>query len=163
MTTRIEPDPAAGWIAVNDAVMGGVSEGSVARADDGSVVFAGQLSFAYNGGFASARRPVALRDGDRGLELRCRGDGRRYKLALYTDLGAGGHSYQAEFVPPAGASTAIRLAWRDFTPRFRGRPQPDAPPLRPERVRYLGLLIADRIDVPFRLVVESIDAVRDPR
>jgi hypothetical protein len=163
MTMRIEPDPAVSWTAVNDAVMGGVSAGSVARANDGGVVFTGRLSFAYNGGFASARRPVALPAGDGGLELRCRGDGRRYKLALYTGLGASGHSYQAEFVPPADTSTAIRLAWRDFSPRFRGRPQPDAPPLRPERVRYLGLLIADRVDVPFRLVVESIEAVRDPR
>jgi monofunctional biosynthetic peptidoglycan transglycosylase len=163
VTTRIEPDPAAAWTAVNDAVMGGVSEGRVARADDGAVLFTGRLSFANNGGFASARRPVVLPAGNDGLEIVCRGDGRRYKLALYTDLGASGQSYQAELITQPGASTRVALAWRDFAPRFRGRAQPDAPPLRPERVRYLGLLIADRGDAPFRLEVESIVTVRDPR
>lgn len=160
MTTRIEPDSAVSWIAVNDAVMGGVSNGRIARADDGSVLFSGQLSFANNGGFASARRPVALPADEGGrLEIVCVGDGRRYKVALYTDVGGSGCSYQAELNTEPGVTTRVAFAWRDFLPRFRGRPLHDAPPLQPERVRYLGLLIADRVGSPFRLAVESVTVV----
>jgi|APFre7841882724_1041349.scaffolds.fasta_scaffold11435_2 monofunctional biosynthetic peptidoglycan transglycosylase len=163
MTARIEPDPAVAWTAVNDAVMGGESEGRVARADDGTLLFAGQLSFANNGGFASARRPVALPADEEGrLEIACVGDGRRYKVALYTDVGGSGYSYQAELNTEPGVTTRVAFAWRDFLPRFRGRPLPDAPPLQPQRVRYLGFLIADRVGTPFRLAVDSITVVAGP-
>lgn len=156
MTVSLEPDPRVQWTAVNDAVMGGVSEGSVSRTADGRLVFEGRLSFANNGGFASARRSVALPAGAHGLTFGFLGDGRRYKVALYTALGgSSGHSYQAELVAGPGRGEVF-LAWSDFRARFRGRPVPGAPPLRPEDVRSLGLLIADESDVPFRLVVESL-------
>jgi NADH dehydrogenase [ubiquinone] 1 alpha subcomplex assembly factor 1 len=59
------------WQAVNDGVMGGVSEGTFQITDRNTLAFVGTLSLENNGGFASVRtRPktLGLRPGD---ALRC--------------------------------------------------------------------------------------------
>jgi monofunctional biosynthetic peptidoglycan transglycosylase len=45
---------AAGWQIVNDAVMGGVSDGEF-RLAKGVAIFSGNISLENNGGFASVR------------------------------------------------------------------------------------------------------------
>jgi len=157
----VEPDPRATWIAVNDAVMGGVSSGAVTREAGGALVFAGTVSFERGGGFASARRALA---GDAlppldALSLRVLGDGKRYKLAAYTDAGTSGFAYQASFETRAGETTVVVIALASFEARFRGRSVGDAPPLASGRIRALGLVIADRQEGAFRLRVESIEAI----
>jgi NADH dehydrogenase [ubiquinone] 1 alpha subcomplex assembly factor 1 len=156
----IDPDPRAAWIAVNDVVMGGVSRGAATREPEGALVFAGTVSFEHGGGFASARRAVA---GDAlppfdALSLRVQGDGKRYKLAAYTDAGTSGFAYQAAFETRAGETTVIVIPLASFEARFRGRPVGDAPPLASGQIRALGFVIADRQEGVFRLRVESIEA-----
>jgi len=50
------------WVTVNDDVMGGVSGGLVYVADDGALVFEGDVSFDNNGGFAGASAPSPVTD-----------------------------------------------------------------------------------------------------
>jgi len=159
----IEPDPEIAWVGVNDAVMGGVSTGTAKREADGTIVFSGTVSFERNGGFASARRPLAgpAFSGLRALRLHVLGDGKRYKLAAYTDAGASGFAYQAGFATSAGVLDIVVLPLSSFEARFRGRAVGDAPPLEARAIRAVGFVIADRQEGPFRLRVEAIEGLLD--
>jgi NADH dehydrogenase [ubiquinone] 1 alpha subcomplex assembly factor 1 len=150
----------AGWAAIDDRVMGGISRSGLRHDPAGHAVFEGMVSLERNGGFASVRsRPLDLAaPGALAYVLVVRGDGRRYKLNLRTDDAFDGVSYQAGFAPPAETWTPVRLPLAGFVPTFRGRGVPGAPPLDPARVRQLGLMIADGQAGPFALAVRTIGA-----
>jgi NADH dehydrogenase [ubiquinone] 1 alpha subcomplex assembly factor 1 len=153
-----DPSAVEWWNPINDGVMGGVSQSQLRHNPAGHAVFTGHVSFENNGGFASVRcQPCDLgRIGVAAYLLEVRGDGKRYKLNLRTDNDFDGVNYQARFDPPPGARTTCRLASADFLPTWRGKQVPDAPPLDTSRVRQIGLMIADRQEGPFELVVRSI-------
>ena len=141
---QLAGDPAA-WRIVNDGVMGGASASRVSRAGD-ALRFAGELSLANNGGFASMRRPFdgAAKGGDAaGFLLRVRGDGNRYRLRVYTRDAAGGenwYSHHASFDTRAGEIVPVALRWPQFAASFRGRAV-DAPPIRIAEVVGIGVMI----------------------
>jgi NADH dehydrogenase [ubiquinone] 1 alpha subcomplex assembly factor 1 len=153
-----DPSAVEWWGPINDGVMGGVSSSQLRHDPAGHAVFTGHVSFENNGGFASARcQPCDLgRIGVTAYLLEVRGDGKRYKLNLRTDNDFDGINYQARFDPPSGIWTICRLASADFLPTWRGKPVPDAPPLDASRVRQIGLMIADRQEGPFELVIRAI-------
>ncbi len=73
------------WGALDDVVMGGVSESSI-RLTGNSALFCGNVSTENSGGFVSVRTrnfdpPMNLL-GYAGIELRVKGDGKRYKFFL---------------------------------------------------------------------------------
>lgn len=153
-----DPATAAGWTAIDDRVMGGVSQSRLRHAPEGHGVFEGHVSLERNGGFASVRcRAGALGDADAtACVIEARGDGRRYKLSLLTDDAFDGVSYQAGFAPTAEGWQTLRIPLADFRSGFRGRAVPGAPPLDPARLRQVGLLIADRQEGAFSLQVRRI-------
>ncbi|MDP2133153.1 MAG: CIA30 family protein [Sulfuritalea sp.] len=155
-----DPRAVALWNPINDGVMGGVSGSRLRYEPAGYAVFAGEVSFENNGGFASVRcQPCDLGRKDvTAYILEVCGDGKRYKLNLRTDNSFDGVNYQARFDPPAGIWTTCRIASADFLPGWRGRPVSDAPPLDTTRVRQIGLMIADRQQGSFALTVRSIAA-----
>ncbi|MHC4830738.1 MAG: CIA30 family protein, partial [Planctomycetota bacterium] len=63
------------WQTVNDGVMGGRSRGGPQVTDQGTLLFAGEISLENNGGFSSVRtRPKSLAlKGYDGLSLRLKG------------------------------------------------------------------------------------------
>jgi len=128
---------AAGWPApaiVNDDVMGGMSE-SAAWVSPASreLTFAGSVSTARNGGFASVRLPLgagarAALSGARALAVTLRGDGARVVLRVRV-AGAEFH-YEAELAAPAGGAPAVAVARAaDMRAKWRGMAVPGAPPL----------------------------------
>ncbi|MGM0703628.1 MAG: CIA30 family protein [Pseudomonadota bacterium] len=145
------------WRTINDDVMGGISRGEM-KVENGIGVFSGELSLEHGGGFASVRRdPEAFElDGYAGMMLNVRGDGRCYQLRLRTNRLFDGAAYRARFQPPAGEWRRIALPWQTFEAVFRGRLLADAPPLEPEAIQQVGLLIADKQAGPFRLEVEWV-------
>ncbi|MEJ2697471.1 MAG: CIA30 family protein [Candidatus Sulfobium sp.] len=155
------------WEAINDVVMGGLSEGHMSVID-GAGVFQGGVSLENFGGFASVRslpRELGL-EGYDGLIVRVRGDGRRYRLRLKTDDEFEGIAYQATFFTrPAmpGEWTDAGLSFDEFVPVFRGHVVGDAPGLDPARVRRVGFMIADRQEGPFRLEIREVRAYREER
>lgn len=152
-----DPDRAGGFAPVDDAVMGGRSR-SRATVERGVLCFAGVVSLEDGGGFASIRSapaPLDLRGAD-GLALRVRGDGRRYKVNLRTDDAEEDVTWQAAFETATGGWEVILLPLHLFHPTRRGRPAPEAGPLRPDRLRTVGLLISDRQAGPFRLEVAAV-------
>lgn len=149
----------APWRAINDGVMGGVSQARY-RACEAGGCFEGNLSLANGGGFASVRRPVRLPDQTGALRLRVRGDGKRYQLRLRTHSALDGVVYAVVFSAPVGSWREVTFSLKDFTATYRGRPVDDAPPLQWSEVQQLGLLIAHQQTGPFALTLASIQAVQ---
>lgn len=149
------PDDPTEWRSLDDPVMGGGSESQFVATDEGAA-FTGTVSLAHGGGFASVRAPEANYDlGDaKGLQLRLRGDGKRYWFTSYTDPG-GPISYRAP-LEPAEHWTTVPVAFDDLTPYRRGTKVLDAPPFDPAQLRTLGVLIADEQEGSFRLEVQWI-------
>lgn len=156
------PDAATEWRAVNDVVMGGVSESTFEPAEAGAA-FTGTVSLERGGGFASVRAPESTYDlsGADGLQYRLRGDGRRYWCTVYTAPG-GSVSYRAPVEPPERWTT-IDVPFADLIPYRRGTRRPDAPSFAPGQVRTIGFLIADEQAGPFRLDVAWIRSFEGER
>lgn len=146
------------WVAVNDGVMGGLSEGRPV-VTDGQLRFSGTLSLENNGGFASVRTTGRVYDfrGVTALVLRVKGDGRTYQLRLATDarIRRSAIAYGAEFQTAAGQWTDVRVPLASLVPTFRGRTL-TGPPLDQSRVEEIRLLIGDDREGPFALVVDWI-------
>lgn len=162
-------DPSA-WRIANDTVMGGVSSSRVERRGE-ALRFSGEVRLEFNGGFASMRRPfdaAAIGADAEGFAVQARGDGKRYRLRVYTrDAVTGGENwfaYYAVFETRAGEVTRAELRWPQFAASFRGRPVPEAPPIRFADIVGLGLMItkADHRDGrgPFALDLLRIEPLR---
>ena len=153
------------WQVVTDGVMGGLSLSRFDLGTSETVVFAGQLSLDNNGGFAAVRREPAtygLADYT-GVVLQVKGDGRTYQFRVQTDDRFDGIAYRVLFRTDQEQGQAIPIAFKSFQPFFRGRPVPYAPELRPENIRQIGFLIADKREGPFRIEIQGIEAYRSPR
>ena len=148
------------WRSIDDVVMGGVSGSEFHVASQGIAVFAGAVSLQHGGGFASVRSRPARVDLSEysGLEIRVRGDGKRYRLRLRTDPNLDGVAYQVSFEPQATVWQSIRFPFHRFRPTFRGRTIPDAPPLDTSNVMSFGWMIADKQAGPFRLEIDWLRA-----
>jgi monofunctional biosynthetic peptidoglycan transglycosylase len=155
------PTHAPIWQVVNDDVMGGVSS-SRFSVTNGVAVFRGELSLDNNGGFASVRSLPSRHDlaGCDAFLIRLRGDGHRYKFTVRTDAGFDSPIYQASFPTKPGEWAELRLPMMDFVPTFRGRVLTNVPPLDPDVVVSVGLLISDKQEGPFRLEVAWIKVTR---
>ncbi|KAK4589526.1 hypothetical protein RGQ29_020200 [Quercus rubra] len=140
------------WGALDDVVMGGVSESTFQIDRRGSEiggptgVFKGVVSTANNGGFTSIRTknfsvPEDLSAYD-GLELRLKGDGRKYKFIIRTSSDWDTVGYTASFDTVAGQWQSIRLPFSSLRPIFRARTVSDAPPFDPTNVLSLQLMFS---------------------
>ncbi|ERN40858.1 complex I intermediate-associated protein 30 (CIA30) [Rubidibacter lacunae KORDI 51-2] len=165
------------WGAVDDVVMGGVSQSGLQIAGD-RARFAGEVSTANNGGFASVRtrnfEPPLDLSGCAGLELVVKGDGQRYKCILRGENRWDGIGYAMSFdtVATGGAEDwqTVRLPFAEFVPVFRAKVV-DAPPFAPERTCALQLMLSkfeyDKALNPkfqpgrFALEIAAISAYRD--
>jgi NADH dehydrogenase [ubiquinone] 1 alpha subcomplex assembly factor 1 len=146
----------ASWRAINDGVMGGISQGEMVAINDG-LRFRGQLSLENNGGFASVR---TVYDGKPltggGVRLRVRGDGRRYQFRVRLDEDYDGVSWRASFNTD-GSWQIVNLPFGEFEPVYRGRPVTNAGSFAPEKIHQLGLLLADRKEGAFQLDIARIE------
>jgi len=148
------------WYAVNDGVMGGLSQGEPTRVD-GQLRFSGALSMANNGGFSSVRTANRAFDlsGREALRMRVKGDGRSYQLRLATDARFRGSpvSYGAPFQTVADEWLEVRIPLTTLRASYRGY-QLDGPALDRSAVQEIGLLIGDKREESFRLLVDWIVA-----
>jgi monofunctional biosynthetic peptidoglycan transglycosylase len=145
------------WQIVNDGVMGGLSTSKVGMTADAEMRFYGNLSLKNNGGFASVRskpRSLGLNTGD-ALQLRVRGDGRKYTFNLYIPTQRVAFSYQADFETKADEWTEITLPLDSFQAKSFGRPVRD-PKLDPLQVNSIGILLGDKKPGAFQIVVDWI-------
>ncbi len=152
-------DAAKGWRTVLDGVMGGRSTGRIA-ASDGTLVFDGATSLENNGGFSSMRCDLAegACDGADAFRLIVKGDGRDYKLGVKGYRGMSPEGYWKSFPTVAGEWTEVVMPIRDLERQFMGRPLEGR--IAPEDIRAIEFYIYDKNAGPFRLEIDSIEAVR---
>ncbi len=160
--TFASPDAAAAWQAVNDGVMGGVSDGRFRISASQTLEFYGTLSLENNGGFASVRsrpRSLGLQAGD-ALVVRVRGDGREYQLNLYTPRRTMASSYRAPFKTRAGEWIDVAIPLDQFEATSFGRVLRGAGPVDPASVTSIGFLLAEKTPGLFALEVASVSIQR---
>ena len=139
------------WI-VNDGVMGGVSQSSLRQDVDG-MFFEGVVSLENNGGFASMRSSVRFPQGTQLIELIAKGDGKRYKLVLRTEL-APRVTYVADFIALPTWQT-YRFNLSQFKSTFRGR-DVNAPTLSFSNVIDFGILISNNQAGSFAIQLKTL-------
>ncbi|XP_037483765.1 protein HIGH CHLOROPHYLL FLUORESCENCE PHENOTYPE 173, chloroplastic-like [Triticum dicoccoides] len=140
------------WGALDDVVMGGVSESAFQIQSTGSEtgeatgLFKGTVSTSNNGGFTSIRTknftvPEDLSPYD-GVELRVKGDGRRYKLIIRTSYEWDTIGYTASFDTTKGEWQSVRIPFSSLIPVFRARTATDAPPFDASNITALQLMFS---------------------
>lgn len=143
------------WTVVNDGVMGGRSAGFVS-VQDGSLRFTGTL-VTQGGGFTLTRaRRTADLTGQVGVELRVRGNGRRFEVELDDGTRRFGRpvSRRASFATSADW-TVVRVPFSTLRSTIFGQAV-SAAPFDPARLQSVGLYMADGQDGAFRLEVDYI-------
>jgi hypothetical protein len=133
------------WGALDDVVMGGVSESRM-RLVNGIAVFSGNVSTNNSGGFASVRTrnyetPIDL-GGYEGVELRVKGDGQRYKFMLRTSTKWDGVAYCHSFDTLDRSWIDVRLPFTEFVPIFRARTVSSSPPLDAQNIYAMQIMLS---------------------
>jgi monofunctional biosynthetic peptidoglycan transglycosylase len=137
------PRTAGDWEVVNDDVMGGCSTARMLAVEE-HLRFAGEVSLANGGGFASVRAPLVRgMEGARGLHLQVRGDGRRYQVRLRADTDSSSVAWRHSFATDGGWQT-IALDLSGFEPVIRGRRVTPAKPLAAADMAWIGFMTAEK-------------------
>ena len=158
----VGPDAAQKWQAVNDGVMGGVSEGRFKITADKTMEFSGRLSLENNGGFASVRTKLTnfdIRGGDT-LVVRVKGDGREYVLNIYTKSRRMAFSYRAPLPTMRDEWMEVSVPLDEFIPTSFGNRVQGMGPVEPDQINSLGFMLSDKQPGPFKLEVEWIKITR---
>ncbi len=148
------------WQIINDGVMGGISHSHVELSKSSTLLFCGALSLEYNGGFVSIRKPVepGCFKNCQGVSIKLKGDGRSYQFRVKIDDQYDGIAYRALF-DTTSEWQALTLRFDTFQASFRGRILTQVPALKPEQIRQIGFLLADKQAGPFRLEIASIQTL----
>lgn len=133
------------WGAVDDVVMGGVSESSI-RLINNAALFSGNVSTQNSGGFASVRtrnfkEPLNLAGYD-GVELLVKGDGQRYKFILRTESQWDGVSYCYSFDTQKDCWINVRVPFDALIRVFRAKTLKDAPSFDSSHIYALQLMLS---------------------
>ncbi|MEM9925094.1 MAG: CIA30 family protein [Cyanobacteria bacterium P01_D01_bin.50] len=159
------------WGAVDDVVMGGVSQSNI-KLSSGKALFSGNVSTENSGGFASVRTknfdPSFNLSGYEGLEIKVKGDGKRYKFLLRTETNWDGMAYCYSFDTSPDTWINIKIPFTEFTPVFRAKTVKDAPTINTNKIcsfqmmlskfEYDGELNSKFSPGAFALEVETIKA-----
>ncbi|HEY9827520.1 MAG TPA: CIA30 family protein [Stenomitos sp.] len=133
------------WGALDDVVMGGVSASSLYPEAQGAL-FSGVVSTANSGGFTSVRtrnfEPPLNLSQYRGLELRVKGDGNRYKFLIRDDNSWDSVAYAHTFDTSKGAWTTVQIPFATLVPVFRAKTVKNASPLKTDCIRSLQLMLS---------------------
>jgi len=133
------------WGAVDDVVMGGVSESQISLGGN-RAIFSGNVSIANNGGFASVRTrnfspPLDL-SGYKGISLRLQGDGKRYKFIMRCEGKWDGISYCYSFDTIYNYPQTIDIPFDKLIPVVRAKTVPEAGVFDSSRVYSLQLMLS---------------------
>ncbi len=156
------PGAAQQWQAVNDGVMGGVSDGQFRITGDKMLEFFGTLSLENNGGFASVRTKPTDLDIEAGdtLVVRVKGDGREYVLNIYTKSRRMAFSYRAPLPTTNNEWTEVAIPLADFFPTAFGRRVHGMGAVEPDQINGVGFMLSDKKAGPFKMQVEWVKVLR---
>jgi uncharacterized protein YbjT (DUF2867 family) len=143
--TQPSPELKNIWGALDDVVMGGVSSSNFHILEK-TALFAGNVSTANSGGFASVRtknfEPAINLSGFTGLRLRVKGDGQRYKIFLRTETTWDGVGYSYCFDTVANTWIDVNIPFINLTPVFRAKTVKDCPEIDQSKISSLQLMLS---------------------
>lgn len=148
------------WRIQNDVVMGGRSESKLKMTEESKAHFFGQISLENNGGFCSIHKtsekePYIIADECSHFVLTLKADGKNYNFRVRTPNGR--HSYGFTFPTNKGNNfEKIKIAFKDMAATFHGEVV-DVPNYQGENVVEMQLLIGNKKEESFELVLESIE------
>ncbi len=144
------------WRIVNDDVMGGISESSIACTAAGHGLFSGHVSMENNGGFTSIQlnTRIQLAKEQKYIVLRIKGDGKAYEFRMKSEISQY-ESYVHSFAT-SGEWQTIKLPISEFYPQFRGR-RLNSPNFNFITIQQVSFLIANKQEEDFKLWIDRID------
>ena len=152
----------ASWFAVNDTVMGGVSNGEVTFGD-GTMVFEGAVSTDNDGGFASVRSPEELYDFSEysRVLIRLKSEGQPFSIILANNRWWFEDQFKFDIDLPDEEWHTIEVPFSDFQlyTLQGGYPTATGVEMRPEdtaEIFHIELMSKLFEDGPFRLEVDYI-------
>ncbi len=133
------------WGALDDIVMGGVSESGI-RLGNEAAIFSGNVSTANSGGFASVRSrnfdPILDLSNYTGIDLRLVGDGNRYKFIIRNETKWDSICYCYSFDTVANIEFTVRIPFAELIPVFRAKTLKDATPFDPGQITSFQLMLS---------------------
>ncbi len=149
------------WRIVNDDVMGGVSKSNVTLDPSNFFIFfRGNVSMDNNGGFASCRHAFndPKLEKTKLFKIRLKGDGKIYQFRVGTSETYASYCYDFQTIKDKWIE--VDILTEKLIPKIRGRYVPNAPSFDPKYVREIGILIAEKQEGKFALLLESIKAIK---
>jgi len=133
------------WGALDDIVMGGMSESSL-KLIPNAALFTGYVSTANSGGFVSVRtrnfEPPLNLSNYQGIELRVKGDGKRYKFIIRCNEGWDSVGYCYSFDTVYNIPITIRIPFNQLIPVFRAKTLQEGQPFNSSQVFSLQLMLS---------------------
>jgi Complex I intermediate-associated protein 30 (CIA30) len=133
------------WGALDDVVMGGISNSNI-RISNNVAIFSGNVSVQNNGGFASVRTrnftPAWDLSAYSGIEIRLKGDGKRYKFIARCEGKWDGLAYAYSFDTIYNFSQTIRIPFQDLIPTFRAKTVSNAEKFDSSKVYSLQFMLS---------------------
>lgn len=126
--------------------MGGVSGSRFKVTETGNAVFSAEVSLENYGGFASLINEADSYDLSNydGIELKVRGDGKKYKFYVKNNTKRDSTLYQSVFLSEKDKWLTIKIPFCEFIPTFRGGVLKDAPQVDVKNISAIGFLISDK-------------------
>mgnify|MGYP001171964789 CR=1 FL=1 len=143
------------WIIVNDDVMGGISKSNLMKNKDGNGVFFGDISTAYNGGFASIRYNFKKQyiNEYKNFVLRIKGDKKEYQFRIKSSVDDN-YSYVYTF-KTTGQWQFITIPLDRMYPSYRGR-RLNMKNFNKNYLEQISFLIGNKRNENFNLLIDSI-------
>ena len=145
------------WRIVNDGVMGG-SSSSKAVIRDKSILFSGNVSLENNGGFASLRSQIKDYNFAKflGIEIRLKGDGKRYSISMKETSYFSGYFYTCSFKTEKDAWTVLQMPFDRFRLYYFGKDINSGRKVPLSKVKEISLLIGDKQEGDFEAEIDYI-------
>jgi len=153
-----DTDKSGRWMVVNDDVMGGVSRSNVKLHSEGYLLFDGEVSTNYGGGFASVRTDYENWEIEKyeGFILKVKGDGKTFQFRCRLGNNINQIAYRHYFQADNEDWQEILLPFKEFLPTYRGRVLTNIPQLDPKEIKQFGFMISDKQVGKFHLKIDWI-------
>jgi hypothetical protein len=145
------------WRIVNDGVMGGLSSSNVAVKDE-KIIFSGSVSLENNGGFASLRSPVKDYNFEKftGLEIKIKGDGKRYSISMKETTYFSGYFYTSTFETQKDESIIVKIPFEQFKLYYFGKETNSSKKIPLNNIKEISFLIGDKQAGEFKAEIDYL-------
>ena len=146
------------WRIVNDGVMGGLSSSNVNVNEDNKIVFNGIVSLENNGGFASLRSPVKDYNFEKftGLEIKIKGDGKRYSVSMKETSYFNGYFYTNSFETKKDEWIVVQIPFNQFKLYYFGKETNSSKKIPLNNIKEISLSIGDKQEGAFITEIDYI-------